>query len=94
MMDLATVSFVCSIVLCILSICTFITGMTSRSKQDGQVIAKLDHAVKAIEEMKADSKSAANDVKKLSEDMIAVKVRISALDDRVSKLENGGAIPV
>lgn len=92
-MDLTTVSFVCSVVLCILSVCTFITGMTSRSKQDGQIIAKLDYAVKAIEEIKVDSKSVSADMGSVKEDIVALKVKVSNLDTRVNHLEEGSAVP-
>lgn len=92
-MDLTTVSFVCSIVLCILSVCTFITGMTSRSKQDGQIIAKLDYAVKTIEEIKADSKESSGSINSMREDIIALKVKVANLNDRVTHIEDGGAVP-
>lgn len=92
-MDLTTVSFVCSVILCILSVCTFITGMTSRSKQDGQIIAKLDYAVKAIEEIKVDSRSVSADMGSVKEDIVALKVKVSNLNDRVTHIEDGGAVP-
>lgn len=88
-MDLTTISFVCSVILCILSVCTFITGMTSRSKQDGQIIAKLDYAVKAIDEIKAESKVSSGDIGSIKEDIVALKVKYNNLNDRVTRLENG-----
>lgn len=92
-MDWTTVSFVCSVVLCILSICTFVTGMTSKSRQDGQIIAKLDYAVKAIEEIKTDYKESNVGISGMKEDIIALKVKVSNLNDRVNHLEDGGVVP-
>lgn len=91
-MDWTTISFVCSVILCILSVCTFVTGMTSRSKQDGQILAKLDYAVKTIEEIKADSKESSGSINSMREDIIALKVKVSNLNDRVNHLEDGGAV--
>lgn len=50
------ISFVCSVILCIIGIATFVVGMNSRSKSDGIMMQKLDQAVDGIEDLKVDMK--------------------------------------
>lgn len=50
------ISFVCSIILCIIGVATFVVGMNARSKNDGVMMQKLDQAVDGIEDLKTDMK--------------------------------------
>ena len=51
-----TVLFICSVLLCIIGVLTFITGMTSRAKDDGVLVQKINQAIEGIEELKSDVK--------------------------------------
>lgn len=50
------ISFVCSIILCVIGVATFVVGMNARSKSDGIMMQKLDQAVDGIEDLKTDMK--------------------------------------
>ena len=50
------ISFVCSIILCVIGVATFVVGMNTRSKNDGVMMQKLDQAVDGIEDLKTDMK--------------------------------------
>ena len=50
------ISFVCSIILCVIGIATFVVGMNTRSKNDGAMMQKLDQAIDGIEDLKTDMK--------------------------------------
>lgn len=47
-----TVTFVCGIILCVIGIATFVTGLISRAKDDGALSNKVDTALKGIDEIK------------------------------------------
>ena len=46
------VALLCSIIVCIIGILTFITGISSRAKGDGAVVQKVDQALVGISELK------------------------------------------
>lgn len=50
------ISFVCSVILCVIGVATFVVGMNTRSKNDGAMMQKLDQAIDGIEELKTDMK--------------------------------------
>lgn len=50
------ISFVCSIILCVIGVATFVVGMNTRSKNDGAMMQKLDQAIDGIEDLKTDMK--------------------------------------
>lgn len=53
-MELLT--FVCSIILCLIGVLTFVVGMNNRAKNDGVVVQKINQAIEGIEELKSDVK--------------------------------------
>ena len=50
------ISFICSVILCIIGVATFVVGMMTRSKNDGVMVQKLDQAIDGIEDLKTDMK--------------------------------------
>lgn len=58
--------FVCSLVACIIGVLTFVVGMTSRAKNDGVVLQKINQAVDGIEELKSDIKGLTSQQNSLS----------------------------
>ena len=47
-----TITFICGVILCIIGIATFVTGLVSRAKEDGALSNKVDTALKGIDEIK------------------------------------------
>lgn len=76
-----TIALVCSIVLCIIGVATFISGMLSRARKDGQLEYKVDSALKGIEEIKEKLTHAGE-----WQDEIALKVK--GHDEKITTLFN------
>ena len=47
-----TITFICGIILCVIGVATFVTGLVSRAKEDGALSNKVDTALKGIDEIK------------------------------------------
>ena len=47
-----TITFICGIILCVIGVATFVTGLVSRAKDDGALSNKVDTALKGIDEIK------------------------------------------
>lgn len=47
-----TITFICGVILCVIGIATFVTGLVSRAKEDGALSNKVDTALKGIDEIK------------------------------------------
>lgn len=47
-----TVTFVCGVVLCVIGVCTFVSGLITRARKDGNLEYKVDSALKGIDEIK------------------------------------------
>lgn len=73
------VSFVCSIVLCVVGVATFVGGLTARSKSDGILMQKLDQAVDGIEDLK-------NDLKEVKDNQHKSDLEIQSHKDQLKTL--------
>ena len=58
--------FVCSLVACLIGVLTFVVGMTTRAKNDGILVQKINQAIEGIEELKADVKEIASSEQSLA----------------------------
>lgn len=47
-----TITFICGVILCVIGVATFVTGLVSRAKDDGALSNKVDTALKGIDEIK------------------------------------------
>jgi peptidoglycan hydrolase CwlO-like protein len=47
-----TMTWACGILMCIIGICTFVSGIVNRAKGDGVLSNKVDNALKGIEDIK------------------------------------------
>lgn len=47
-----TLTWACGILMCIIGVCTFVSGMVNRAKGDGILSNKVDNALKGIEDIK------------------------------------------
>lgn len=73
------ISFVCSIILCIIGVATFVVGMNARSKNDGVMMQKLDQAVDGIEDLKTD-------MKEVKDNQHKSDLKIQSHDDQIKTL--------
>lgn len=89
MSTVSIIGCIVGIVGCVIGVATFVSAMMSRSKQDGQMIAKIDYACKGIDEIKADMKDKNKEIdetiaehsKKLAEHEERIKTLFSELNE-------------
>ena len=51
-MDISTISTLISILMCVIGIATFVTGMITRAKSDGELTANIKFCAVGIDELK------------------------------------------
>lgn len=90
-----TVIFICGIITCIIGIATFITGMMTRARKDGQIAYKVDEALNGIAEIKETLNKHLNwqnetslDVRSHDEQIKMLFSTTSNLDTRLTRLED------
>lgn len=74
-----TILFVCSLVACIIGVLTFVVGMTSRAKNDGVVLQKINQAVDGIEELKSD-------IKGLTSEQNSLSLKVNSHEEKIKTL--------
>jgi uncharacterized coiled-coil DUF342 family protein len=52
MSPVQTITFLCSLIMCIIGVATFISALLTRARKDGQLEYKVDEALKGIDEIK------------------------------------------
>lgn len=75
-----TISLIIAALACVIGICTFVTGMVTRAKQDGVFMQKIEFCVAGISEIKEALKESGRTVNEVKKDF-------AALDKRVSNVE-------
>lgn len=88
MTSASMVTFICGIISCCIGVATFVTGMISRARQDGQLMEKLDFALIAIDEIKDNVKSIQSEQSEQNSDKAELIIRVKQLEKRVLKLED------
>lgn len=83
-----TTLFICSIVACIIGIATFVVGMNSRAKADGEVVQKLNQAISGIAELKTDVKEIKNSQQNLALLVNSHEEQIKTLFHSLNDLNN------
>lgn len=83
-----TTLFICSIVACVIGIATFVVGMNSRAKADGEVVQKLNQAVSGIAELKTDMKEIKNNQQSLALLVNSHEEQIKTLFHSLNDLNN------
>lgn len=61
-----TILFVCSIVVCIIGVLTFISGMTGRAQKEGVLEQKINQTIQGIEDIKTDLKGVSSSQQSLA----------------------------
>ena len=88
---ISIIGCVVGIVGCVIGVATFVSGIISRSKQDGQMIAKIDYACKGIDEIKADMKDKNKEIDETisehSKQLAEHEERIKTLFNEVNELK-------
>jgi len=83
-------TFASGIIMCVLGVCTFVVGLTTRAKSDGILTNKVDTALKGIAEIQETLKEQRDwredigtkfavleqDVKKLKEDIDEINIKL------------------
>lgn len=83
-----TTLFICSIIACVIGIATFVVGMNSRAKADGEVVQKLNQAVAGIAELKTDVKEIKNSQQSLALLVNSHEEQIKTLFHNLNDLNN------
>lgn len=94
MLHMDTIALICSIVLCVIGVATFVSSMISKARQDGQILTKLDFCLQAIEEVKKDfsthrevSEKIRLTIQSHEEQIHTLFNRLENVEERVDKLE-------
>ena len=56
MSPVSIIGCVVGIIGCVIGVATYVSAMMSKSKQDGQMLAKIEYACKGIDEIRSDMK--------------------------------------
>ena len=83
-MDFATIS---SIVLFIISIITFVSGLIAKAQNDGKVLARIEQIQTDISEIKIELKGKSQDIEKQKIITENQECRIKNLEEKIDKLE-------
>lgn len=86
-MDITTISIICSVVMCVIGVCTFGVGMVSRAKQDGELITKVNMSLSTLQEIKDDLKSTSTEVSNMHNMTERQDEQIKSLFTRVQAIE-------
>lgn len=85
--NMETVLFICSVLLCIVGVGTFVIGLTTRAKQDGILQQKVDNALDGIEDIKEKIEKQADWREYVNNKLTKHDERISTLFRRIEKVE-------
>ncbi len=83
-----SITFVCGVIACLIGIFTFIVGMNTRAKADGEVVQKLNQAVNGIAELKSDIKEIKNSQQNLALLVNSHEEQIKTLFHNLNDLNN------
>lgn len=87
MLHMDTIALICSIVLCVIGVATFVSSMISKARQDGQILTKLDFCLQAIEEVKKDFSTHREVSEKIRLTIQSHEEQIHTLFNRVTNVE-------
>lgn len=87
MLHMDTIALICSIVLCVIGVATFVSSMISKARQDGQIITKLDFCLQALDEVKKDFSSHREISEQIRLDLTTHEEQIHTLFNRLENVE-------
>lgn len=87
MLHMDTIALICSIVLCVIGVATFVSSMINKARQDGQIITKLDFCLQALDEVKKDFSSHREISEQIRLDLTTHEEQIHTLFNRVTNVE-------
>lgn len=89
-----TIALTCSIILCVIGVATFISGMLTKARKDGQLEYKVDSALKGIEEIKKNlshldkwQDELALTIRSNEEKIATLFVNYNKMDERLTEME-------
>lgn len=83
----ATVTLITGVIACIIGVCTFVVGITSRAKETGILTNKVDTALKGIEEIKNTLNEQRSWRETMARDVEAHEQKIKTLFERMEDVE-------
>lgn len=86
MMDGGTITLIIGIISCIIGVSTFVSGMVTRAKTEGQTVEKINQCIKGIDEIKNDLKEQTNGFNTLQGKVIEHDSRIRAVEEDIKTL--------
>ena len=86
-MDTETIALICSIVVCLVGLATFLFSVIGRAKQDGQLFAKIDFCNQTVKEIKETLNQQNATVTKTQLAVATFETRIQNLETRVKMIE-------
>lgn len=87
MLHMDTIALICSIVLCVIGVATFVSSMINKARQDGKIITKLDFCLQALDEVKKDFSSHREISEQIRLDLTTHEEQIHTLFNRVTNVE-------
>lgn len=92
-----TVTFICSIILCVIGVATFIASLLTKARKDGQLEYKVDAALQGIDEIKSTlnrtqmwQEGAGIKAQSHEEKITTLFTNYRSLEERVANLERKG----
>ena len=82
-----TITFICGIILCVIGVATFVTGLVSRAKDDGALSNKVDTALKGIDEIKQTLKEQRNWRETIGIELENHEQKINTIFNKVESIE-------
>lgn len=83
-----TITFICGIILCVIGVATFVTGLVSRAKDDGALSNKVDTALKGIDEIKQTLNEQRNWRETIGIELENHEQKINTLFNKVESIEH------
>lgn len=80
------ITVVIGIVSCVIGVSTFVSGMITRSKTEGQTVEKINQCIKGIDEIKKDLKEHSNNYSNLHSTVIEHEGRIRAAEEDIKTI--------
>lgn len=80
------ITLVIGIISCVIGVSTFVSGMVTRGKTEGQTVEKINQCIKGIDEIKKDLKENTLGYNDLKGIMIAHDNRIKACEEDIKEI--------
>ncbi len=80
------ITLVIGIISCVIGVSTFVSGMVTRGKSEGQTVEKINQCIKGIDEIKADLKENTLNYNNLHGVIIEHESRLKSMEEDVKSI--------